>query len=74
MPYLRFAAAVSRIKHTNARAARTGERTLHTDTCELVGSLRLPLLVSGKTGQLIYYVRKYFITSSFFLRILFLSM
>lgn len=64
MPYLRFAAAVPRIKHTNARTARSnGERMLHTDTYELAESLRLPLLISRKR-QLIYYVRKYFITSS----------
>lgn len=50
MPYLRFAAAVPRIKHTNARTARSnGEQMLHTDTYEVVESLRLSLLASGKT-------------------------
>lgn len=50
MPYLRFAAAVPRIKHTNARTTRSnGEQMLYTDTHELVESLWLSLLVSGKT-------------------------
>lgn len=48
MPYLRFAAAVPHIKHTNARPAQSNEeQMLHTDICKLVESLRLPML--GKT-------------------------
>lgn len=50
MPYLRFAAAVPRIKHTNARTARSnGEQMLHTDMYKVVESLRLSLPVLGKT-------------------------
>jgi len=42
MPYLRFAAAVPRIKHTNARPVQSNEeQMLH--TCKLVESLRLSL-------------------------------